>query len=235
MTRDELEAAGFPIDADAYPRLATFVALLLEENQRLNLTAVRRPAVVWVRHVCDSLAAVPILDERRAARVLDLGTGGGVPGVVLACVRPAVHFTLLDATRKKVAAVERMAAALGLVNVEMLWERAERLGHVPAQRERHDVVTVRALAQLPVALEYAAGLVRVGGTACLFRSSRAVAAEMAAAAQVAADCRLECSDIRRYNLPGGGGERAIAVYSKTAPLRRKWPRAPAQAGRPGRV
>jgi 16S rRNA (guanine527-N7)-methyltransferase len=146
--------------ADAAER---YVDLLLDTNRRLNLTRVVQPEAVARLHLLDSVAALPMLDEADPASALDLGSGGGVPGIVLALARPEVAWTLVDSVRKKVDALARFVDALGLPNVALVAERAEVLGRGP-RRESFDLVTARACAALPVLAEYALPLVRVGGT-----------------------------------------------------------------------
>jgi 16S rRNA (guanine527-N7)-methyltransferase len=218
-----------PLDAPTQARLRQFVDLLLEENRTLNLTAIREPAEVWPLHIEDSLGVLPLLAERQAGALLDLGAGGGVPGIPLACVLPAWRITLLDATRKKLASVERMGRALGLTNVRTLWGRAETVAQDAVQRERFDVVVARAVAPLPVLIELAAGFVRVGGE-CLFYESVADAeAGVALAAPAAGRCSLVHTATHRYTLGARFGDRAIVAYRKAAPLAANLPRSP---GRP---
>ncbi len=148
---------GFADAAEAY------VALLLDANARLNLTRVVEPEAVARLHLLDSLAALPMLDEVEAASALDLGSGGGVPGLVLALARPAMAWTLVDSVGKKADALRTFVDALRMTNVTVVAERAELLGRGPA-REASDIVTARACAALPVLAEYALPLVRVGGS-----------------------------------------------------------------------
>ena len=229
MTHAELRAAGYDLDPTAYGLLQRFADLLLAENRRLNLTAIRDAPSVWRTHICDSLALLPLLREIGAQTLLDLGTGGGLPGVPLACVAPDLHVTLLDATAKKLAAVERIVAALGLTNVTFACGRAETLAHDPRYREQFDALTARAVADLPVLLEYAAGFVRVGGV-CLFpKTAAALETELPAAASAAEKCGLEWTGRREYVLPGEPTARTVAIYRKLRALPANLPRA---AGRP---
>lgn len=229
MTREELETAGFKVSETVYARLAQLVELLLAENRRVNLTAARNPAQLWRAHVCDSLALLPLVHEHAAGDVLDLGSGGGFPGLPLACACPDVEVTLLDATRKKVDAVRRIIQAMRLPNARAVWGRAETLARDPAYRERFDAVAARAVAALPVLLEYAAGFARPGGHCWLFKSAAATGAEQAAAASAAASCCLEHVDTCRYRLPGESDDRLILVYRKQGVLPADLPRA---VGRP---
>ena len=231
MTRAELAAAGYDVDEPAHAQLDRFVALLLEENRRLNLTSIRDARQAWVTHVCDSLALVPLVRAGCVDGLLDLGSGGGVPGVPLACVCSDLHVTLVDSTRKKLAAVERIVTELGLANVEYAVGRAETLAHQPACRERFDAVTARAVAELRVLLEYAAGFVRPGGWCWFFKTRAACAGEVQAAQRAAQTCALEFVEARPYALPERGGRRVIVVYRKRDPLRADLPRS---AGRPSK-
>lgn len=141
-----------------------YVALLLDANRRVNLTRVTEPDDVARLHLLDALAALPHLDAAAPARVIDLGSGGGVPAIPLALARPSVAWTLVDSVRKKSTLLAAFSAELGLANVTVLPERAEALGRDPVHRERYDLVTARACAPLPVLAELALPLARVGGS-----------------------------------------------------------------------
>jgi 16S rRNA (guanine527-N7)-methyltransferase len=224
MTREQLLAAGFELSEDEHARLARFVALLLDENTRINLTGTRTADELWPRHICDSLALLPLIGEWQPRRVLDLGTGGGLPGIPLACVCPDVHVTLLDATQKKLAALGRIVAALELPNVRCLWGRAELLAHDPLERETYDAVITRAVGPLRVSLEYAAGFVKPNGAAWCYLSERGVAEELGPAENAANRCRLTLRETRAYTLPEPHGTRVFAVYHKDRPLLASLPR-----------
>ena len=174
---------------------------------------------------------LPLVASLGPRRLLDLGTGGGIPGIPLACVCESLEVTLLDATRKKLDAVGRIVSELGLPRVHTLWGRAETLAHDEAHRERFDAVTARAVAALPPLVEYAAGFVRVGGQCWFAKSSEAAACEVEAARPAAGQCGLEHVGTHRFTLPGGHGEREVVVYAKRRPLREDLPRSP---GRPER-
>jgi 16S rRNA (guanine527-N7)-methyltransferase len=229
VTHEELTAAGCEVSAAAYQRLARFVQALVAENRTLNLTAAGDEGEIWRVHVCDSLAVLPWLQKYRPSRLLDLGSGGGLPGVPLACVCETLEVTLLDATRKKVAALQRIIAAVGLEHVQAVWGRAEALAHDPAYRERFDAVTARAVASLPVLIEYAAGFLRLGGYVWFYKSAAAADVEGAAAESAAATCRLVYADALQYRLPGDETERVIVGYRKTGALGGDLPRGPGRA------
>lgn len=218
MTREQLEKAGFHVGDAEYARLSRFVELLLAENERTNLTAVRDAAGVWALHVCDSLTLLPLVGRFKPRTVVDLGTGGGVPGLPLACVLPEVQFTLIDATRKKIEAVERIGRGLGLANCRYVWGRGEALAHEPPHRERYDVVIARAVASIDDLARYASGLVRPGGQAWFMKSCQAAEAERRAAERATTRLQLIYRATETVRLPEPHGERAILVYEKRGTL-----------------
>lgn len=198
---DELGAPGVPPDlveraraqgADVSPTqaqtLARFLDLLLEANRQFNLTAVRSHEEAWSRHVLDSLSLASHLDLPEGGQVVDVGAGGGLPGLPLAIVKPELQFTLIDATEKKARYLERTIASLGLPNARAVHGRAEELAGVypgaeGSHRERYDVAVTRALAPLPVLLELVSPLVKPGGRVIAIKGQRAP--EELAAAQKA--------------------------------------------------
>jgi 16S rRNA (guanine527-N7)-methyltransferase len=149
---------GFRDQAEAY------AALLLRANQRLNLTRVTDPGEVARLHILDAIAALPLIDSFGATSAVDLGSGGGVPGIPLALARPDVRWLLVESVAKKAAVLAEFVEQLGLPNVSVAAERAEALGRSDAHRERHDLVAARACAALPVLVELALPLLSIGGT-----------------------------------------------------------------------
>lgn len=140
-----------------------FVALLLDANRRQNLTRIVEPGEVARLHLLDALAALPVVDEVAPSRALDLGSGGGVPGIVLAIARPTTSWSLVEAGRRKAGVLTTFVEALRLANVDVIAERAETLGRDAEHRATYDLVTARACAPLPVLAEYALPLLRPGG------------------------------------------------------------------------
>lgn len=123
ILHDGLVAMGSALPADAQARLLAYVHLLEKWNRTYNLTAVRVPEQMIPRHLLDSLAILPYLQGRR---VLDMGTGAGLPGIPLAVARPDLDFVLLDSNAKKTRFVTQVCAELGLKNIEITQERVEK-------------------------------------------------------------------------------------------------------------
>ena len=159
-------AFGAPLSAAQLEAFELYRRELLEWNGRVNLTAVTDPDAVEVRHFVDSLACLPAIEDLLAggaARLVDVGSGAGFPGLPLKLARPELELTLLDSVGKKTAFLSHLVERLGLRGVRVLTGRAEELGRDASHRERYDVAVARALASLPVLLELCLPLVRVGG------------------------------------------------------------------------
>ncbi len=152
---------GWDLSDTVLGRLSEYLDLLMEANRSFNLTAIRDRDTAWDRHILDSLSLLPYLPEDDS--IIDIGSGGGLPGIVLAITHPDRPICLLEATGKKARFLEQTAAELGLDQVSVVADRAETAGHEPALREQFDVAIARAVADLPALLEFTAPFVRKGG------------------------------------------------------------------------
>jgi 16S rRNA (guanine527-N7)-methyltransferase len=169
-------------------------------NEHINLTAVTDHAAAWERHVFDALTLLPPLATFPAgARVVDVGSGGGVPGVILAIARPDLQFTLVESTGKKAKFLEDVSVALGLGNVVVRAERAEAL-LASDLRGAFDVATARAVARVDKLLPWTAPFVRRGGRVLLIKGEQAEQ-ELADARKVLA--RTRCQLVRIVVTPTG--------------------------------
>jgi len=142
-------------------RLEIYARLLVEWNQKMNLTAITDPVGIAVKHFADSLTVAPLLPAG-AFRLIDVGTGAGFPGVPLALLRPDCRLTLLDSLNKRLVFLEEVCRQLDLP-VTLVHARAEEGGRRPDLREQYDVAVARAVAAMPVLCEYCLPFVRVGG------------------------------------------------------------------------
>lgn len=164
---------GVALEGELAARLGAYLDRLLATNAEFNLTAVTDRDEAWVRHIADSLSLVPLLARRSDARaIVDVGSGGGLPGLPLAIALPDRTFTLLEATGKKAHFLEQTAKALKLANVHVVNDRAETFGRGQG-REQFDVATSRAVSRLPVLLELTLPLVRVGGASLAIKGAQA--------------------------------------------------------------
>jgi 16S rRNA (guanine527-N7)-methyltransferase len=225
---------GIALDAGRLDRLARFVELLLARNQQLNLTRIVEPVEVERRHLLDSLTcALPVLSELMggvAWRCIDVGSGGGLPGVPLAIVFPALRMTLLESAGKKASFLREVVDALGLTGVAVCAARAEDAARTAEHRDSYDLVVARALAPLPVALEWCLPFAKPGGVVVLPRGSD-LAAQLpdgkVAANHLAGRLR---PSIPLDDVPVPPG-RSLVVAEKLTPTPRRFPRRPGVAAK----
>jgi 16S rRNA (guanine527-N7)-methyltransferase len=176
---NELAArAGVVLSDGQREQLSRYIDLLFEANQRMNLTRIASREAAEVQHVGDGLTVLPFL-PKGAHRLVDVGSGGGVPGVVLAVARPDVSVVLLEATKKKATFLVDAAGKLGLGNVTVVAERAEMAGRGEL-REACDVAVARAVGAMDFLVEWCLPLVKKGGRMLAMKGAR-IAEELPAA------------------------------------------------------
>ena len=158
------------IDAAAFDRLDKFAELLVETNKSFNLTAITEPDDVTVKHFADCLAIFKYAQIPENAKIIDVGTGAGFPGLVLKLARPDINMTFLDSTRKKLGFIEQVLSAVKL-DGEILHMRAEEAAQLAKYRETFDFATARAVAALPVLSEYCLPFVKCGGSFISMKSA----------------------------------------------------------------
>lgn len=153
---------GLVVSEEQYDLLSKYVQLLLDWNRKINLISRRDQENVWFAQMLHSVSPWFFVDIAPGLRVLDLGTGGGLPGIPLAILRPDLRLTLLDSIRKKMDAVRQMVDALGLPNVEPVVGRAEEVGGQDGYRHSYDVVVARAVAKLSDLAKWSRPLLKQG-------------------------------------------------------------------------
>jgi 16S rRNA (guanine527-N7)-methyltransferase len=208
-----------------------YVALLLAANARLNLTRITEPDAVARLHLLDALSALPLLDDLAPSTALDLGSGGGVPALVLALARPEVRWTLVDSVAKKCDALREFVTELGIRSAAVVADRAENIGRDPAHRGRYDVVTARACAALPVLVEYALPVATVGGALIAWKGPMTRADdELLAGTRAAATLGGGTPRFSPTGIPALG-ERGLVVVTKERATPDAYPRRPGEPGR----
>ena len=159
-----LAANALPVPSSLAPKLAVYLRLLAEWNQKMDLTAVEGEEEWLDKHFIDSLTVLKTDLIPRSAALIDVGTGAGFPGMVLALAREDLRVTLLDAQQKRLGFLEAVARETGAANVSLVHARAEEGAGKPGLRESFDIAAARAVAPLNVLCEYLLPYVRVGGT-----------------------------------------------------------------------
>lgn len=232
VVRDGAAALGVVLGDEQIAAFARHAVLLEETNRHTNLTRITRPDAVAAKHFVDSLSLLRACPDLPAdARVADVGTGAGFPGLPLKIVQPRLRVTLIDALQKRLGFLAQVVADLQLENVLLLHARAEDAGRNPAHRDRYDLVVARAVAALPTLLEWCTPLVRVGGRFVAMKSE-AADAELADAQAIEQALRVERTGDVSLVLPAVEGEaegaqRRLLIFSKTGPTPRHFPRSAA--------
>ena len=217
------DEAGIPLTAEQIGQFSVYNEMLLDWNTRMNLTALTAPEDVAVKHIIDSLTAYDAALFDGARTLIDVGTGAGLPGIPLAVYAPHLTVTLLDSLNKRVRFLTEVTAAMGLQNVRCIHARAEEAARTAEHRAAYDIVVSRAVARLPVLLEYTLPFVRVGGT-LLALKGRAYAEEQKEARRAAEVLGGGRISARPVHLPGLDDVRAILMVTKERQTPAAYPR-----------
>ena len=215
--------AGIPLTAEQIGQFSVYNEMLLDWNTRMNLTALTVPEDVAVKHIIDSLTAYDAARFDGARTLIDVGTGAGLPGIPLAVYVPHLTVTLLDSLNKRVRFLTEVTAAMGLQNVRCIHARAEEAARTAEHRAAYDIVVSRAVARLPVLLEYTLPFVCVGGT-LLALKGRAYAEEQKEARRAAEVLGGGRITARPVHLPGLDDVRAILTVTKERQTPAAYPR-----------
>ena len=216
-------------------QLAQFICyrdLLLDWNQRVNLTSITDPQDVLSKHFLDSLAcvrAIPLEKWQEPLALLDVGSGAGFPGLPLQIVFHHWQITLLEATGKKIRFLEAVITELGL-KARAIQGRAEELAHNQQHRARYDVVTARAVAALPTLLEYCLPFCRPNGLVIAPKKGE-IGTEAEQGKRAAAKLGGRFVEARPFSLPGLEDQRALIVFQATRSVPAQYPR---RAGAPAK-
>ncbi len=203
-----------------------YASLLVEWNEKMNLTAITDPEGMLVKHFLDSLTAVPCLPGPEGS-LIDVGTGAGFPGVAIAIACPGIKLTLLDSLQKRLTFLDTLCRELG-VKATLIHARAEEGGKRPELREQFDVATARAVAALPALCEYCLPFVRPGGRFIALKGPDA-ANECEAAHNAISLLGGRVTEVVEWSLPAGEyegekAERRLILLDKIAPTPPKYPR-----------
>lgn len=205
--------------------------IMLEQNKVMNLSAIRDESGVICRHFADSLTVAKHIPS--GAKVLDVGSGGGMPALPLAVARPDLHITALDATAKKTAYIASAAQKLGLSNISTICGRAEELGNDVKYREKFDVVCARAVAELRILAEWCVPFAKKDGLFIAMKGKNGVA-ELDSAVNAVKTLLISLEKDDSFNLfdisaqNEADAARHIFVFRKKAPTPSKYPRTNAQ-------
>lgn len=205
-------------------KLDIYYNLLITENSKYNLTAIREPHEIVIKHFYDSLIYNEYLNIKgKALKVIDIGTGPGFPGLVLAILNPDSSFTLVDSINKKVNFLKLVIRELALENVEALNERSEVLGRKEGYREVFDLGVARSVAYLPTLSEYILPLIKVGGKMILAKEAP-FKEELADSQRALHLLGGKYSEESLYSLPLYNNSRVLLEFQKIKATPNSYPR-----------
>lgn len=215
------------LDDSKISALMEYKSILLEWNQKMNLTAIEEDREVIMKHFVDSLSIMPFLKD--VHNLVDVGTGAGFPGIPLKIAQPALEVVLLDSLEKRIGFLNTVISALQLKGISAVHSRAEDAGSAPQYREKFDAAVARAVASLPVLLEYCLPLVKTGG---IFIAMKGSNAEEIAGSRKALDILGgNIEEVKEFTLPDSDMQRSIIVVRKLRQIPTRFPR---KAGKPSR-
>lgn len=215
------EAEGILLSEEMLGQFDRYAELLVEWNEKINLTAITDPEGILVKHFLDSLLLLNAIAIPEQAKLIDVGTGAGFPSLPVRIARPDLQVTLLDSLQKRLTFLQEVTKAL-TVSAECVHSRAEDGGKLPAYREQYDVATARAVARLRELAEYCLPFVKVGGVfAALKGPEMEEEIEEAKPAIRALGGKIE--KVLTYPLPDGSG-RTIVLIRKISQTPTKYPR-----------
>jgi 16S rRNA (guanine527-N7)-methyltransferase len=232
----EIERLGIECDVATRMAFSSYLDLIQEWNQRAGLTAISKSTEVVRRLFSESIALLvalrgaQLLPTDEAVRVADLGPGGGFPGLPMRLIAPGLQLVLIESKGRRCEFLETVVANLGLANVLVVNERAEDAGRDEALRESFDLVVARAVAPLPVLVEYALPLLRAGGVLATPKGSRAAEelAEARGAIEALGGVALEAVPL---SIPEGAPPQQVLLVQRDSDLNDRYPR---RAGMPSK-
>lgn len=219
----ECERQNIAINEKQCVELAEYKNMLLEWNEKMNLTAITDEYEIIVKHFVDCLECTKVIKDEK--NIIDVGTGAGFPGMVLAIYYKDKNFTLLDALNKRLIFLQEVVNKLGLKNVKIVHARAEEIARTGEYKEVYDASVSRAVANLPVLLEYTSPFVKVNGT-CIVMKGDSIEDEIKISANALNTLKLKIEDKYNYSYIINNEEynRVILNIRKNSNTPQKYPR-----------
>lgn len=225
---EKAKLIGVEITESQAEKFYTYMCLLLEWNEKMNLTAITDPMEVIIKHFIDSITISKEIEKDK--KVIDIGTGAGFPGIPLKIIRPDISVTLLDSLNKRITFLNAVIEALKLENIDAVHGRIEELGKNKKYREQYDYATSRAVANLPVLSEYMLPMVKVGGK-CICMKGANVEEEILEAKKAIQILGGKIEKADEFLLGDTDMKRNIIVIKKEKVTPEKYPR---KAGTPAK-
>ena len=206
-----------------------YMDLLLEWNEKINLTAITETDEVILKHFIDSMTVFKYLVESK--NIIDVGTGAGFPGIPIAIMNQNKNITLLDSLNKRIIFLNEVCSELKINNIKTYHGRAEEFGHNKQHREKYDIAISRAVANMTTLVEYLIPFIKVGGR-CICMKGNDIEEELEQAKFAIKELGGKIEKVERFNLPNSDMERNIIIITKTKETPNRYPR---KAGMPSKM
>lgn len=220
----QLSTQGIEISEEQQRQFQTYYQMLVEWNEKINLTSITEEHEVYLKHFYDSIAPSFYTDLTKELTICDIGAGAGFPSIPLKIIYPNLKVTIVDSLNKRIKFLNQLAEALDLENVNFVHDRAETFGK-GVYRESYDIVTARAVARLSVLSELCLPLVKKGGQFIALKSSKGEE-ELEEARFGLGILGGKVGETISYELPEEAGERQMILIDKRSQTPKKYPRKP---------
>ncbi len=223
ILKEKASKINIEINDEQASKFYKYMNELIEWNEKINLTAITEPNDVITKHFVDSITIEKYVDN--GAKIIDVGTGAGFPGIPLSIIRDDLKITLMDSLNKRIRFLDEVIEENSLLNVDTVHGRAEELGRNADFRGKYDVATSRAVASLNVLLEYLVPFVKVGGY-CICMKGSNIDDEIKEAKKALEVLKCKVEKIESFELPGSDYGRNIIIIKKIGETSNKYPRKP---------
>lgn len=225
-----LEEKGIKLSPTQLTQFETYYKLLVEWNEKMNLTAITEKPEVYLKHFFDSISAAFYFDFTKEYSICDVGAGAGFPSIPLKICFPHLKISIVDSLQKRITFLNELAKELQLENVTFYHDRAETFGHKTDIRESFDLVLARAVARMSVLSELCLPLVKVNGTFIAMKAA-SVSEELEDGKKAIATLGGTVKDVHHFLLPIENSERNIVIVEKNKVTPKKYPRKPGTPNR----
>ena len=218
-----LNLLGYNVNEEKLVKFEEFSRILVEWNEKMNLTSITDPEGIAVKHFLDSIAPIFSFELKENAKIIDVGTGAGFPGIPIKIMREDLEFTFLDSLNKRITFLKEAAERLGFEKAEFVHARAEEAGQNKIYREKYDYAVSRAVAPLKILSEYAVPLLKVGGTFAAFKAFE-IDDELKDAKPMIGSLGGKIKDIIEVKIPKSDLVRKIVLIEKIKETPSQFPR-----------
>lgn len=230
LIQEAKQSFGIHLTGSQAVSLLTYERELMLASEKVNLTAIRSEEGIRTKHFLDSFSCVLAWKGDPPSSLIDVGSGAGFPGLVLKILYPSMRLTLVESVGKKTAFCRHMVELLKMENTEVITARAEEVGQMPLHRERYDWAVARAVANLPILVEYLLPLVQLGG-ACLAQKGSSAPVEVHKAEEAMRVLGGKLRQLIPVTLPGVVEERYLVVVDKVLRTPGNYPRRAGEAAK----